>query len=110
MSNNILRASLGFKGEQGFSPTIGVSKTGGVVTLTITDVNGTRYTTISDGEITKAMVVDDLTSTTTDVPLSANQGRVLKGLIDGLPSFYNGNTEPDADLGANGDVYFKYEE
>jgi hypothetical protein len=29
-------------------------------------------------------VVDDVTSTSTDTPLSANQGRVLKGLIDSI--------------------------
>ena len=33
-----------------------------------------------------ASIVDNLTSTLTDVPLSANQGRVLKGLIDQINS------------------------
>ena len=72
-----ITGKLGFKGEPGVSPTIDVSKTSGVTTLTITDVEGTKTATISDGEMTKAMVVDDLTTTTTDVPLSANQGKVL---------------------------------
>jgi hypothetical protein len=29
-------------------------------------------------------IVDDLTTVTSDVPLSANQGKVLKDLIDGI--------------------------
>lgn len=80
--NNIINGGLGYKGEPGVSPTIDVSKTSGVTTLTITDVEGTKTVTISDGEISKDMVVDNLTTTTTDVPLSANQGKVLKDLVD----------------------------
>jgi hypothetical protein len=80
--NNIINGGLGYKGEPGVSPTIDVSKTSGVTTLTITDVEGTKTATINDGEITRAMVVDNLTTTTTDVPLSANQGKVLKDSVD----------------------------
>lgn len=38
------------KGENGFSPTIEVSKKNGVTTLTITDVKGIKIATINDGE------------------------------------------------------------
>lgn len=37
-----------------------------------------------DRFVTKESIVDNLESTATDVPLSANQGRVLKGLIDAI--------------------------
>jgi hypothetical protein len=37
-------------GEDGVSPTIEVSKTGSVTTITITDVNGPQTATINDGE------------------------------------------------------------
>lgn len=38
-----------------------------------------EYNVLTDGD-----VVDGLTSTSTTTPLSANQGKVLKGLIDGI--------------------------
>ena len=38
------------EGGDGFSPTVEVSKSGTVTTLTITDVNGTEIATIYDGE------------------------------------------------------------
>lgn len=37
------------------------------------------YNVLTDGD-----VVDGLTSTSATTPLSANQGKVLKGLIDGI--------------------------
>ena len=40
-----------------------------------------------------SQVVDALTSTATDVPLSANQGKVLKGLIDGLDTTVAGKQD-----------------
>ena len=39
----------GMNGKDGVSPTVEVSKTGKVTTLTITDVNGTQTATINDG-------------------------------------------------------------
>ena len=76
----VLKGKLGFKGE---GATIDISeKVDGVVTITSTDNRGTQTTTISDGEITTDMIIDDLTHTSTDKPLSANQGNVLKGYID----------------------------
>lgn len=72
---NTLRGNLGFKGD---GATIDVSeKVDGVTTITCTDNRGTQVATINDGEITKAMVIDSLTSDITDQPLSAKQGKVL---------------------------------
>lgn len=39
-----------FDGEDGISPTVEVSKSGKVTTITITDANGTKTATINDGE------------------------------------------------------------
>ena len=72
----------GKDGENAVNPIIEVSKVGDTATITITDAEGTKSVELKDGEITKAMVVDNLESTTTDVPLSANQGRVLNELIN----------------------------
>ena len=44
----------GVPGQDGFSPIATVTKSGTVATITITDVNGTTTTTISDGEVTRA--------------------------------------------------------
>ena len=42
------------------------------------------YQTKLTNPLTKSDVIDNVTSTTTNVPLSANQGKYLKDLIDGL--------------------------
>lgn len=45
-----------------------------------TNYNGdTDYTLLEQSD-----VVDNLTSTSPNVPLSANQGKLLKGMIDGI--------------------------
>ena len=46
----------GVPGQDGFSPIATVTKSGTVATITITDVNGTTTTTISDGEVTQAQL------------------------------------------------------
>ena len=46
----------GVPGQDGFSPIATVTKSGTVATITITDVNGTTSTTISDGEVTQAQL------------------------------------------------------
>lgn len=46
----------GVPGLDGFSPIATVTKSGTVATITITDVNGTTSTTISDGEVTQAQL------------------------------------------------------
>ena len=45
-----LAALKGKQGDPGISPTLNVSKTGKVTTITITDANGTKTATILDGE------------------------------------------------------------
>lgn len=76
----MLKGHLGFKGE---SSTIDIGeKVDGVQTITVSDYRGTQTTTIEDGELTGAMVVDNLTSDTTNRPLSAKQGKVLNTSIN----------------------------
>lgn len=72
----------GEPGNDGVSPTVATSKTGSVTTVTFTDAEGTHTATINDGEIQKSDVIDVLTSMASQKPLSANQGRVLKSLVD----------------------------
>lgn len=48
-------------------------------------IQATNYEGNQDYNVlTDEDVVDNLTSTSTTAPLSANQGKVLKGLIDGV--------------------------
>lgn len=95
------------KGQDGFSPTAKVTKEGNVTTITITDKNGTtsaelfdyvskleagsNVTITSDAANEKIIISstdtwrgiqDNLTSTSTTDSLSANQGKILKGLVD----------------------------
>ena len=56
----------GETGDDGFSPTATVSKTGSVATITITDKNGTTSTTISDVSSVNGMS-GDVTLTASDV-------------------------------------------
>lgn len=50
----------------------------------ITDAERTSLNNFTANGLVHADVVDNVTSTTTDVPLSANQGKVLKDLIDAI--------------------------
>ena len=127
-----LRGSLGFKGERGYSAyEIAVQE----------GYEGTEEEWINHfgldltNYIQKSDVIDNVTSDTTDKPLSAKQGKLLNTNIGDLtnldtgvktdivsainelntalgsvPSFYSGTTEPDSSLGENGDIYFKYTE
>ena len=56
----------GVPGQNGFSPIATVTKSGTVATITITDVNGTTSTTISDGEVTQEQL-DEVKSALTSV-------------------------------------------
>ncbi|MBD5395210.1 MAG: hypothetical protein HDR71_13305 [Lachnospiraceae bacterium] len=47
---------------------------------------------ITTSKVNVSAIVDDLTSTAVDKPLSANQGRLLKGLIDNIS--FEFETEP----------------
>lgn len=44
-----IQGAKGDKGEQGVSPTVSISKSGTVTTITITDKNGTHTQTVNDG-------------------------------------------------------------
>jgi len=50
----------------------------------ITSTERTNLTNLQANALLHADVVDNVTSTTADVPLSANQGKILKGLIDSI--------------------------
>ena len=72
------------KGERGYSAYELYVQNGG--TLTEEEwldafLNADNYYNKSE---VKGLVIDDLTSTVTDQPLSANQGKVLKGLVDNV--------------------------
>ena len=85
------KGDSGTNGTDGFSPTISVSKSGNIATISITDKNGTTSTQISDGigqvdsvnGKTGTIILDanDVGAITT--PSSANSGDFL---------IYNGNT------------------
>ena len=50
----------------------------------ITGTERINLTNLQANALLHADVVDNVTSTTADVPLSANQGKILKGLIDSI--------------------------
>ena len=52
-----------------------------------------------DNKVNKADIVDNLTSTDTDKPLSANQGKVLKGEVDKIPTIEQDVTNLKATVG-----------
>lgn len=125
-----LEGELGYKGERGYS------------TYELAVLNGfegslqdylDHYGVDLSNYISTNDVVDNLTSTTTNYPLSANQGKVLKGMIDDNTTFINtkanssdvytktesnnlyqpkvlsGTSDPSSSLGNDGDLYFQYE-
>ena len=66
MSFGIPKGKDGTDGDDGYSPTANVSKTGKVATITITDKNGTTSAQVSDGEdgidgISPSVSVTDIT-------------------------------------------------
>ena len=80
-------AIKGDKGEDGLSPTIGVSKSGKETTLTITDKNGTKTVIINDGldgqdgvdGSDASVVVDEVLD---DTSTNAIQNKVVKAKLD----------------------------
>lgn len=79
---NNLEAQLGFKGERGDSAyEIAVQNgyEGTEAEWADSFLNSDNYYNKSE---VKGLVIDNLTSETTDQPLSAKQGKVLKGLVD----------------------------
>ena len=78
------KGSTGATGN-GISSISLLSTVGKVKTYRINFTNGTHFDyTVTDGSDGGITIVDDLTSTSATAALSANQGRVLKGLIDGF--------------------------
>ena len=63
----------------------------------ITNAERTSLNNFTANGLLHSDVVDNVTSTTTDVPLSANQGKVLKGLIDSINTLLTSdNTDLDS--------------
>lgn len=69
--------------KSGLVPMIYARNEGDWLCQQITKSTGVRSGSL-DSLLSTAFVIDNLTSTSTSAPLSANQGKVLKGLIDGL--------------------------
>lgn len=72
-----------------------------------------------DNKINITDIEDSLTSTSTVKPLSANQGKELKDLVDDVytksesdsnyqPKVLSGTTDPSSSLGEDGDIYLQY--
>jgi hypothetical protein len=53
-------------GDDGYSPTVAVSKSGKVTTINITDKNGKKTATINDGEDGTSVTVKSVTESTSD--------------------------------------------
>ena len=54
--------------------------------IVISDTERTNYNEVHTNAVRHSDVVDNVTGSGTDVPLSANQGRILKGYIDNINS------------------------
>ena len=74
-----------------------------------------------DNKINITDIEDSLTSTSTVKPLSANQGKELKDLVDDVytksesdsnyqPKVLSGTSDPSSSLGEDGDIYLQYSE
>lgn len=81
----------GAPGQDGFSPIATVTKSGTVATITITDVNGTTTTTISDGEVTQAQL-----DTKAPIIIASASGSVVS-FKDGVPGMDMSNIVADID-------------
>lgn len=68
------------KGQDGLSPTVSLSKTGKVTTITVTDVNGSDSVEIIDGSM-EEIVIDSSMSDTSE---NMVQNKVIKAYVDGL--------------------------
>lgn len=79
----------GPSGADGVSPTVEVSKTGSVTTITITDVNGTKTATINDGD----KGADGYTPVKgTDYYTEADKAEMVNRVLAALP-IYTGEVE-----------------
>lgn len=133
------------KGERGFSAYDIYVQNGGTLTeeewldafLNADNYyNKTETDDLLDDKINITDIVDNVTSTNTNKPLSANQGKELKDLIDGKadssttlagygitdaytktesdnnyqPKVLSGTSDPSSSLGNDGDIYLQYSE
>lgn len=73
------------------------------VTKTIDEITSINW------EIVSPLVVDDLTSTSTDKALSANQGRILNNTKQNKPTISAGDLIAGTDSLTTGEFYFVYE-
>ena len=91
-----------------------VTKTGDYIfTLAGHLFYGVAYTSISttfiNWEIVSPLVVDDLTSTSSNEALSANQGRILNNTKQNKPTISAGDLIAGTDSLPTGEFYFVYE-
>ena len=77
-----------FDGEDGYSPTATVSKTGKVATITITDKNGTTTATVSDGQDSSGDMLKSVYDTNNN------------GIVDNAEKVNNHSVESDVPSGA----------
>ena len=97
--------------EDGVSPTVSVSKSGKVTTLTITDVEGTKTATINDGEDGNDGVGIKSVAQTTTSSADGGSNVITVTLTDGTTSTFTvkngskgstGETGPQGPAGADG--------
>lgn len=99
----------GINGTDGFSPTISSSKSNGVLTLTITDKNGTRTETLTDGVNgtngkdgnTPTIEIGTVETISSDKSASAEIEETETGIKINL-KIPKGETGPKGDTGATG--------
>jgi len=96
------------KGQDGFSPTANVSKSGDTATITITDKNGTTTTTIRDGQdgqdgVSPTVTAEKIGGTTTLTITNASGTPQTVQILDGLDgqgggdSIYVGSQTPTSE-------------
>ena len=118
------------KGERGYSAYELYVQNGGTLTeeewldeFTNADnfYNKSETDNLLDNKINITDIEDSLTSTSTVKPLSANQGKKLKDLVDNVytksdsdsnyqPKVLSGTSDPSSSLGEDGDIYLQYSE
>lgn len=72
--------------------------------VTYIKANKTSIESITSGKVNVSDIIDNVTSAISNKPLSANQGKVLKGLIDGLDSALTTLSGTVSDLPTDSDV------
>ena len=88
----------GANGQNGYSPTATVSKSGSTATITITDKNGTTTATVSDGD--PSDLINDTTASSSTT-FSSDK------IVSYVPLNLSGSTAPASGTGKDGDVYYQ---